>query len=89
MPTHKLLIHGARQIVQVVNDGRRVQCGNDMRSVAVLQANDNVSGYSILVDRYVHILLLFSVIVWHIAMGPYRRVVSQDASSLTYTHYCD
>ncbi|KAH3880361.1 probable imidazolonepropionase [Dreissena polymorpha] len=48
--THSLLVHSARQIVQVVSDGTLVKCGSAMKSVDILQ-DTNGTGYSILVDR--------------------------------------
>lgn len=47
---NKLLIHSAKQIVQVVADGRRVKKGNDMHTVDILQS-DGGTGYSILINR--------------------------------------
>ena len=48
---YKLLVHSAKQLVQVVDDGTRVQAGRLMNDVAILEGN--AAGYSVLVDRYV------------------------------------
>lgn len=48
-PTNKLLVHSAKQIVQVCADGRRVKNGHEMNNVDILQ--EEGVGYSILVDR--------------------------------------
>ena len=51
MASYKLLIHSAKQIVQVVGDGRRVRTGASMKDVDILE-NGGSNGYSVLVDRY-------------------------------------
>ena len=48
---YKLLVHSAKQLVQVVDDGTRVKAGRSMNDVAILEGN--AAGYSVLVDRYV------------------------------------
>ena len=58
MTTHRLLLHSAKQIVQVCADGRRVKKGHAMHNVDVLQ-NDEEIGYSILVDKYVLIMIAY------------------------------
>ena len=47
---YKLLVHSAKQLVQVVDDGTKVKSGSSMKDVAILEGN--VTGYSVLVDRY-------------------------------------
>ena len=51
---YKILIHSAKQLVQVVGDGTRVRTGSSMKDVDILEGN--AAGYSILVDRYVEML---------------------------------
>lgn len=46
----KLLIHAAKQVVQVVRNRERIVTGNSMKQVAVLEGTEN-SGYSIVVSR--------------------------------------
>ena len=52
MGRHRLLVHSAKQIVQVVNNGARVLAGDAMKTLAVLEA-DNTEGLSIVVNRFV------------------------------------
>lgn len=46
----KLLIHSAKQIVQVVNNGERVVVGRALNNVAVIEKEENSSGLSIVVS---------------------------------------
>ncbi|GFY38257.1 hypothetical protein TNIN_333461 [Trichonephila inaurata madagascariensis] len=48
---YKLLIHSAKQIVQVVKNGERVVVGKALNNVAVLEKEENSSGLSIVVSR--------------------------------------
>ncbi|GFU55969.1 hypothetical protein TNCV_1557241 [Trichonephila clavipes] len=47
---YKLLIHSAKQIVQVVKNGERVVVGKALNNVAVLEKEENSSGLSIVVS---------------------------------------
>ena len=59
----RLLIHGARQIVQVVSDGQEMVTGQGMKSLAVLQARPGIEeGYSIAIDKYVTKNLIFKIL---------------------------
>ena len=51
MANHRLLIHSARQIVQVVNNGDRILKGDKMKKLAILQQKDGEEGLSISVAR--------------------------------------
>ncbi|GFQ82279.1 putative imidazolonepropionase [Trichonephila clavata] len=48
--SYKLLIHSAKQIVQVVKNGERVVVGKALNNVAVLEKEENSSGLSIVVS---------------------------------------
>ncbi|KAL4235427.1 putative imidazolonepropionase [Mactra antiquata] len=50
MTDNKLLIHSAKQIVQVVSDGRRFRKGNEMKTLDFLE-DDEGQGFSILINR--------------------------------------
>ena len=49
----KLCLKGARQIVQVVDNGRQFLTGDAMKRLAILEAaaKDGESGFSIVVDE--------------------------------------
>lgn len=50
MTKYRLLIHSARQVVQIVQNGERILTGKRMKSVEVLQQVDGGEGFSVLVD---------------------------------------
>ena len=61
MATHyKLLVKGAKQVVQVRKDGKEKLCGKDMQRLDILEGNEE-SGISILVDRYGEIIFYLIV----------------------------
>ena len=48
----KLRIRGARQVVQVVADGRRFLREDEMKSLAIMEMTDeDKDGFSIVVDK--------------------------------------
>ena len=56
MATGRLLVHSARQVVQVVRHGERVLAGAAMSTIACLgqdDSNPGYVGYSIVVGRWV------------------------------------
>ena len=57
MAVFKLLIHSARQIVQVVNNNQLVCKGAEMNELAILEDD---KGCSIVVDRFVQLFCLKS-----------------------------
>ena len=61
MTSYKLLVHSARQVVQVIGDGRKVREGAGMKDVDVLEG-DGSNGYSILVDRCVAFSFNFALL---------------------------
>ena len=60
MASYKLLVHSAKQVVQVVGDGSRVRKGASMKDVDVLEGSCS-NGYSILVDRCVAFSFIFAL----------------------------
>ncbi len=49
----KLWLKGAKQILQVVSDGREFLTGEAMRKLAILEADGAERGLSIIIDEYV------------------------------------
>ena len=47
----KLCLKGAKQIVQVVDNGRRFLTGEAMKRLAIMEAVEAASGLSIVVDE--------------------------------------
>ena len=48
----RLLVRGARQIVQVVDDGRKFLKGpQEMKSLAVMEESEDKNGLSIVIDE--------------------------------------
>ena len=51
--SHRLLIHSARQVVQVTATGEKMLTGaRQMNSLAVLERRHDGQGLSVVVDRY-------------------------------------
>ena len=48
---YKLLIHSAKQIVQVVCDQQRAVSGKLSSNIAVLENGSECGGYSLVIDR--------------------------------------